>query len=74
MSKALNKRIVEAYDQIYRRGDEGLEYMDGHPGLNADLMEHFYNDTLEQLNKLELSMLANQLELVAADMQEDLAF
>jgi hypothetical protein len=74
MSKALNKRIADAFSTIYDRGDRGLDYMDGHVGLNADLMQHFYDDTLEQLSKLERHMLANQLELVVADMQQDLEF
>lgn len=72
MSKALNKRIADAFGTIYDQGDNGLDYMDRHVGLNADLMQHFYDDTLESLTKLERSMLANQLELVVADMQQDL--
>ena len=72
MSKALNKRIANAFSTIYNQGDNGLDYMDRHVGLNADLMQHFYDDTLAQLSKPELAMLATQLELVVADMQQDL--
>jgi hypothetical protein len=72
MSKALNKRISKAYDKIYRKGDNGLDYMDRHVELDADLMEFFYNDTLDQLSKEQLTTLADQLETVVADMQFDL--
>jgi hypothetical protein len=72
MSKALNKRISKAYDKIYSKGDNGLEYMDRHVELDADLMEFFYNDTLDQLSKEQLTTLADQLETVVADMQFDL--
>ena len=73
MSKALNKRISRAYDKIYSKGDNGLDYMDRHVELDADLMEFFYNDTLDQLSKEQLTTLADQLETVVADMQFDLA-
>jgi hypothetical protein len=72
MSKALNKRISKAYDKIYSKGDNGLDYMDRHVELDADLMEFFYNDTLDQLSKEQLTTLADQLETVVADMQFDL--
>lgn len=72
MSKALNKRIADAFGTIYDQGDNGLEYMDRHAGLNPDLMEHFYEDTLEQLTRKELTLLAEQLEEVVADMGFDL--
>ena len=72
MSKALNKRMADAFGEIYDRGDAGLDYMDRHVGLNAELMVHFYEDTLSSLTKLERHMLANQLELVVADMRQDL--
>jgi hypothetical protein len=72
MSKALNKRISRAYDKIYSKGDNGLDYMDRHVELDADLMEFFYNDTLDQLSKEQLTTLADQLETVVADMQFDL--
>jgi hypothetical protein len=72
MSKALNKRISKAFDAIYRKGDTGLDYMDRHCELDADLMQHFYDDTLETLSKAELKTLAEQLETVVADMSFDL--
>lgn len=72
MTKALNKRIADAFATIYEQGDAGLEYMDGHVELDADLMQHFYDDTVEQLTKAEKTTLAEQLETVVADMQNDL--
>ena len=72
MSKALNKRIADAFATIYDQGDNGLEYMDRHVALDADLMEHFYDDTLDLLTPKELKLLAEQLEEVAADMEFDL--
>ena len=50
MTKALNKRISEAFGKIYDMGDSGLDYMDGHCALDETLMEHFYNDTVETLS------------------------
>jgi len=72
MTKALNKRIADAFGKIYDMGDSGLDYMDKHDGLAAGLMEHFYNDTLEQLTRKQLTKLAEQLEQVADDMAFDL--
>jgi hypothetical protein len=46
--------------------------MDRHCELDADLMQHFYDDTLETLSKAELKTLAEQLETVVADMSFDL--
>lgn len=72
MSKALNKRISDAFGKIYDRGDTGLDYMDRHVELDADLMQYFYDDTLEQLTNKQLTLLAEQLETVVADMEFDL--
>lgn len=72
MRKALGKRLTKAFDAIYERGDTGLDYMDRHVGLDADLMQHFYDDTVELLTNKELATLVEQLELVAADMAFDL--
>lgn len=72
MRKTLHKRVSEAFDTIYERGDDGLEYMDKHVALDADLMQHFYDDTIELLTNKELTTLAEQLETVVADMQFDL--
>jgi len=71
MSKALNKRIADAFGKIYDRGDAGLDYMDGHVELDADLMQYFY-DTVETLSKADKTRLADMLELVVADMEFDL--
>ena len=72
MSKALNKRIADAFSKIYDRGDAGLDYMDGHVALDADLMQYFYDDAVETLSKADKTRLADMLELVAADMEFDL--
>lgn len=72
MSKALTKRIDKAYSAIYRMGDSGLDYMDGHAEMDQDLMEHFYNDTVDSLSKLEQTVMAVMLETIASDMAFDL--
>jgi hypothetical protein len=72
MSKELNKRIADAFDKIYSKGDAGLDYMDGHVELDADLMQYFYDDAVETLSKADKTRLADMLELVAADMEIDL--
>ena len=72
MSKALNKRIADAFDTIYDQGDNGLEYMDRHQALDHALMEHFYNDTVETLSKADKTRMALMLETIASDMDMDL--
>ena len=72
MSKALNKRIAEAFGKIYDQGDNGLEYMDRHVDLDEDLMEYFYNDQVETLSKEDRTRMAEMLETIVADMQQDL--
>jgi len=72
MSKALNKRIANAFGKIYDNGDSGLNYMDRHEALDETLMEHFYNDTLETLSKTQLTQMADMLEQIADDMSFDL--
>jgi NADH:ubiquinone oxidoreductase subunit D len=72
MSKALNKRIANAFGKIYDNGDSGLNYMDRHEALDEALMEHFYNDTLETLSKTQLTQMADMLETIADDMSFDL--
>jgi NADH:ubiquinone oxidoreductase subunit D len=72
MSKALNKRIANAFGKIYAKGDSGLNYMDRHEALDEALMEHFYNDTLETLSKTQLTQMADMLETIADDMSFDL--
>jgi hypothetical protein len=72
MSKALTKRIDKAYNAIYRKGDSGLDYMDGHCEMDQDLMEHFYNDTVDSLSKLEQTAMAVMLETIVSDMEFDL--
>jgi|Laugresbdmm110sn_1035088.scaffolds.fasta_scaffold295239_1 hypothetical protein len=72
MSKALNKRIADAFGAIYDRGDNGLEYMDRHESLDEALMEHFYNDTVETLSKADKTRMAVMLETIVTSMEEDL--
>jgi len=72
MSKALNKRIGDAFGEIYDRGDSGLDYMDRHYAVDHVLMEHFYNDTVESLSKADKTKMALMLETCVADMQQDL--
>ena len=72
MTKALNKRISEAYGKIYDMGDSGLDYMDKHCALDEALMEHFYNDTVETLSKADKTKMADMLEEIASDAEFDL--
>jgi hypothetical protein len=66
------KRINKAFGLIYDMGDSGLDYMDGHCALDAALMQHFYDETLDKLTKAELKQLAEQLEEVLADAEFDI--
>jgi len=72
MSKALVKRINKAFGKIYDMGDSGLDYLDGHVALDAALMQHFYDETLDTLSKEMLETLAVQLETVVEDAEFDL--
>jgi hypothetical protein len=72
MTKALNKRIADAFGVIYDRGDEGLDYMDRHEALDEALMEHFYNDTVDSLSKADKTKMADMLESIVNDMEFDL--
>jgi len=74
MSKALNKRIGDAFLKICDRGDAGLDYMDRHSAVDHALMEHFYNDTVESLSLADRTRMALMLETCAADMDMDLEF
>lgn len=72
MSKALNKRIADAFGKIYKRGDCGLCYMDNHVTLDTELMEHVYNDTVETLSNADKTKMAVMLEEIVSDMSFDL--
>jgi hypothetical protein len=72
MTKALNKRISEAFGKIYDMGDSGLDYLDRHSALDEALMEHFYNDTVETLSKADKTKMADMLEEIANDAEFDL--
>ena len=67
------KRINKAFSKIYAMGDSGLDYMDGHYALDAALMQHFYDETLDTLTKAQRKELAEQLEEVVADEEFDIA-
>ena len=66
------KRINKAFGLIYDMGDSGLDYMDRHCALDAALMQHFYDETLDTLTKAQLKELAEQLEEVLADAKFDI--
>ena len=74
MTKALNKRISKAFDAIYSRGDEGLDYMDRHCEMDADLMQFFYDDAVDTLSRADKQRMADMLETVVADMAFDLEY
>jgi LysM repeat protein len=69
----LQQRIDNAYSRIYNRGDNGLEYMMGHDQYISGLMDRYLDDTLfAASNPKHLKLLANSLETIANDMEEDL--
>jgi hypothetical protein len=72
MTKALNKRISEAFGKIYDMGDSGLDYLDRHSALDEALMQHFYDDTVETLSKADKTRMADMLEEIASDAAFDL--
>jgi hypothetical protein len=72
MSKALSKRIADAFGKIYDWGDTGLDYMDRHEAIDEALMEHVYNDSILMLSIADKTKLAEMLETVVADMTFDL--
>ena len=66
------KRINKAFASIYDMGDSGLDYLDRHTAVDAALIQHFYDETLDKLTKAELKQLAEQLEEVVSDAEFDL--
>jgi hypothetical protein len=66
------KRINKAFAAIYDMGDSGLDYLDKHYAVDAALIQHFYDETLDKLTKAQLKLLAEQLETVASDAEFDL--
>jgi hypothetical protein len=66
------KRINKAFSKLYAMGDSGLDYLDKHYAVDAALIQHFYDETLDTLTKAQLSELAEQLEEVASDAEFDL--
>ena len=66
------KRINKAFASIYNMGDSGLDYLDKHYAVDAALIQHFYDETLDTLTKAQLSELAEQLETVVSDAEFDL--
>jgi hypothetical protein len=55
---------------MYAMGDTGLDYLDKY--VDAALMQHFYDETLDQLTKAELKELAELLEDIVSDAKFDL--
>ena len=70
--KTTIKRINKAYGRIYDLGDSGLDYLDRHDAVDAALIQHFYDETLDKLTPAELTQLAEQLEEVLADAEFDI--
>jgi hypothetical protein len=70
--KSTIKRINKAFASIYNMGDSGLDYLDKHYAVDAALIQHFYDETLDTLSKAQLKQLAEQLEEVASDAEFDL--
>lgn len=66
------KRINKAFAKIYDMGDSGLDYLDKHTAVDAALIQHFYDETLDTLTKAQRKELAEQLEEVACDAEFDL--
>jgi hypothetical protein len=66
------KRINKAFGKLYDMGDSGLDYLDRHNAVDAALIQHFYDETLDKLTKEQLKLLAEQLEEVASDAEFDL--
>jgi hypothetical protein len=71
MTKTI-KRINKAFGSIYDMGDTGLDYLDRHTAVDAALIQHFYDETLDKLTPAELTQLAEQLEEVLADAEFDI--
>jgi hypothetical protein len=66
------KRINKAFGRIYDMGDTGLDYLDRHTAVDVALIQHFYDETLDQLTPAQLKQLAEQLEEVLADAEFDI--
>lgn len=72
MTTATIKRINKAFGAIYDLGDNGLDYLDRHEAVDVALIQHFYDETLDQLTSAELKQLADSLETVLSDAEFDL--
>lgn len=76
MTKALNKRISDAFGKIYDMGDSGLDYMDRvitpATPLDEALMEHLYNNTLDTLSNADKTKMAVMLEEIVSNMEFEL--
>jgi hypothetical protein len=68
--KTTIKRINKAFAKMYAMGDSGLDYLDKY--VDAALMQHFYDETLDTLSKAELKELAELLEDIVSDAKFDL--
>ena len=65
------KRINKAFAKMYAMGDSGLDYLDKY--VDEALMQHFYDETLDQLTPAELKELAELFEDIVSDAEFDLA-
>jgi hypothetical protein len=76
MSTELNTRITEAFVRFAEHTDIGsFGYMSGHPALDYDLLQNFYNDRVmlrDTMSVADKTRLAEMLETIAADMEADL--
>ena len=76
MSTELNTRIAVAFAGFVKQTDIGsFGYMSGHPALDYDLLQNFYNDRVmltDTMSVADKTRLAEMLETIAADMEADL--
>jgi len=76
MSQALNTRITVAFAGLAKQTDIGsFGYMSGHPALDYDLLQNFYNDRVmltDTMSVADKTRMAEMLERIAADMAADL--
>lgn len=70
--KTTIKRINKAFGKLYDLGDSGLDYLDRHEAVDAALIQHFYDETLDKLTTTQLKQLADSLETVLADAEFDI--
>ena len=71
--QAFIDNINKQYMRIYELGDSGLDYLDGHKLKPPNMvMQHVYDDTLENVSDLGLGILSARLEEIANDAEMDI--